>query len=163
MPLSYKDVAELLRIIDASACEEVILEVEGLRLVVRRGAAGRAVADRSAGPAASSEPGPAARKPALTDETRAASASASAAQEREDLLQVRAPMIGTFYRRPSPNDQPFVEAGERVAKGDPLCVIEVMKLYSTITAPEGGTVERIAAEDGALVEFDQLLFVIRPG
>ena len=155
MPLSYKDIAELLKIIDASACEEVILEVEGVRLVVRRGASGGAIASQPVVPlstAASSQP----RAP-----LQSAPSIAPPAGTEEGLLQVRAPMIGTFYRRPSPKDQPFVEVGQRVAKGDPLGLIEVMKLYTTITAPEAGTVEQIPVEDGTLVEFDHVLFVIR--
>jgi len=158
MPLSYKDVAELLKIIDASACDEVILEVEGLRLVVRKAASGTTHA---------SQPGtaPSSATPALPpQQAQAASpgiARSAIVPAEPGLLQVRAPMIGTFYRRPSPEDKPFVEVGQRVAKGDALGLIEVMKLYTTITAPEAGTVEQIPAEDGTLVEFDHLLFVIR--
>ena len=71
-------------------------------------------------------------------------------------------MVGTFYRRPSPDETPFVEVGARVEAGDPVCLIEVMKLYTTIEVPAAGTIEAIQAEDAALVEFDQLLFLIRP-
>ncbi len=75
---------------------------------------------------------------------------------------MRAPMVGTFYRRPSPQEPVFVEVGQKVSKGQPLCLIEVMKLFTTIEAPVAGTVEAIVADDGALVEFDQLLFHVRP-
>ncbi|MCL4766456.1 MAG: acetyl-CoA carboxylase biotin carboxyl carrier protein [Hyphomicrobiaceae bacterium] len=160
MPVSYKDVAEILRIIDASACEEVVLDVDGLRLVVRRGATGGAASTRrpaAPSPAdAASPPQPPARSvdPVL--------AGTAAAPPKQGSCQVTAPMIGTFYRRPSPKAAPFVEVGQRVAKGDPLCLIEVMKLFTTIATPDAGTIEQIAAEDGALVEFGQLLLVIRP-
>jgi biotin carboxyl carrier protein len=72
-------------------------------------------------------------------------------------------MVGTFYRRPSPQDPVFVEAGQSVMKGQPLCLIEVMKLFTTIEAPTTGIVDAILPEDGSLVEFDQLLFRLRPG
>ena len=72
-------------------------------------------------------------------------------------------MVGSFYRRPAPGEKPFVEVGQAVRKGDPLCLIEVMKLYTTITAPADGVIEAIRVEDGALVAFDQLLIVMRPG
>lgn len=157
MPLSYKDIAELLKIIDASACEEVILEVEGVRLVVRRGASGGAIASQPAAPLSTAAPS--LRTPMLS--ASPSIAPPAIAGTEKGLLQVRAPMIGTFYRRPSPKDQPFVQVGQRVAKGDPLGLIEVMKLYTTITAPEAGTVEQIPVEDGTLVEFDYVLFVIR--
>ena len=71
-------------------------------------------------------------------------------------------MVGTFYRRPSPDEAPFVDVGSQISPGDPLCMIEVMKLYTTITASVGGVVDAILVDDAALVEFDQPLFVIRP-
>ena len=71
-------------------------------------------------------------------------------------------MVGSFYRCPSPDQPPFVEVGARVAPGDPLCLIEVMKLYTTIEATIAGTIKQIAVEDAQLVEFDQLLFVVEP-
>lgn len=157
MPLSYKEIAELLKIIDASACEEVILEVEGVRLVVRRGASGGAIASQPVMPSSTAAPS----SPRVPLQSAPSIAPPAMAGTEEGLLQVRAPMIGTFYRRPSPKDQPFVELGQRVAKGDPLGLIEVMKLYTTITAPEAGTVEQIPVEDGTLVEFDHVLFAIR--
>jgi biotin carboxyl carrier protein len=69
-------------------------------------------------------------------------------------------MVGTFYTRPSPDDAPFVEVGARVSAGDPMCMIEVMKLYTTIEASVSGVVTAILPEDGKLVEFDQPLFII---
>ncbi|MCP5367050.1 MAG: hypothetical protein H6906_06000 [Hyphomicrobiales bacterium] len=71
-------------------------------------------------------------------------------------------MVGTFYRRPSPDEPPYVEEGSVVKAGDPLCLIEVMKLYTTIEAPAAGRVVSVAAADGALVEFDQPLIVLEP-
>jgi biotin carboxyl carrier protein len=70
-------------------------------------------------------------------------------------------MTGTFYCRPSPDEAPYVNEGEKVSSGDTLCLIEVMKLYTTIEATADGIVDSILAEDGKLVEFDQPLFVIR--
>ena len=75
---------------------------------------------------------------------------------------VRSPMVGTFYRAPSPNDPPFVEVGTKVKRGDPLCLIEVMKLFTTITADQDGCIAHVLPGNGDLVEFDQLLFVIEP-
>ncbi|MCC7017219.1 MAG: biotin carboxyl carrier domain-containing protein [Rhodospirillales bacterium] len=71
-------------------------------------------------------------------------------------------MAGTFYRRPSPRGPPLVEIGQKITRGAPLRPIEVMKLYTTIEAQADGVIEQIAAEDGTLVEFDQLLFVVKP-
>jgi biotin carboxyl carrier protein len=71
-------------------------------------------------------------------------------------------MVGTFHRRPSPQGAVFVEIGQTVQKGQPLCLIEVMKLFTTIEAEAAGTIEAIVPDDGALVEFDQLLFRLKP-
>lgn len=71
-------------------------------------------------------------------------------------------MVGTFYRRPSPQEAIFVDVGQNVTKGQALCLIEVMKLFTTMEATIPGTIEAILPEDGALVEFDQVLFLIRP-
>jgi acetyl-CoA carboxylase biotin carboxyl carrier protein len=159
--LSYKEVAEILKIIDASECEEVILELEGARLVVRRGANGTGL---PAAPVQSAGPAPA--RPAQAAQTPAA-APAKAAQPAvaADIAGgtvIRAPMVGTFYRRPAPDQPAFVEVGTKVKAGDALCLIEVMKLYTTIETTTAGTVRQIAVEDGQLVEFNQPLFTIQP-
>ncbi|CAM5408375.1 Biotin carboxyl carrier protein of acetyl-CoA carboxylase OS=Afipia felis OX=1035 GN=accB PE=4 SV=1 [Afipia felis] len=74
--------------------------------------------------------------------------------------EVVAPMTGTFYRAPSPDKPPFVEVGSIVRAGQPLCVIEVMKLFTTINAECDGRIVQIAAENSELVEFGRVLFVI---
>lgn len=74
--------------------------------------------------------------------------------------KITAPMIGTFFRAPSPNDKAFVEVGSEVKIGDPLCIIEAMKMLNQIEADKAGTVKYIAVENGHPVEFGQLLFVI---
>lgn len=76
---------------------------------------------------------------------------------------VNAPNIGTFYRAPKPGSAPFVEIGQPVEEGAELCLIEVMKLFTSVRAPIAGTVRHIAAQDGALVEGGQPLMYIQPG
>jgi acetyl-CoA carboxylase biotin carboxyl carrier protein len=166
MALTFKDVAEILKMIDASQCEEVVIELEGLRLVVRRGSphggstgSGWTATDGAPGRAAGG-PGPsnAPRPPEATSFGRTRAELAVA----DGRIAVRAPMVGTFYRRASPQEKPFVDVGQRVKAGDALCLIEVMKLYTTIPSPCHGVVETIAVQDAAPVEFDQLLVVINP-
>jgi acetyl-CoA carboxylase biotin carboxyl carrier protein len=77
--------------------------------------------------------------------------------------QVKAPIVGTFYRAPSPDADPFVEVGDHVEEGDVLCIIEAMKLMNEIECETSGTVEEILVEDAEPVEFDQPLFVIEEG
>jgi acetyl-CoA carboxylase biotin carboxyl carrier protein len=77
-------------------------------------------------------------------------------------MEVTAPMVGTFYRSPSPDAPPFVEIGTVVQPGQPLCIIEVMKLFTTINSEFAGRVAQIGAEVGDLVEYGRTLFVIEP-
>ena len=70
-------------------------------------------------------------------------------------------MVGTFYRAPAPDKPAFVEVGSTVAPGNPVCLIEVMKLFTAVEAPEDGTIAEIAQDDGSTIEFDQLLFRMR--
>ncbi len=71
-------------------------------------------------------------------------------------------MVGTFYRAPSPDSPPFVEVGSVVRQGQPLCIIEVMKLFTTINSDVAGRLVQIGAENGELVEYGRTLFVIEP-
>ena len=156
MALTYKDVADILKIIDASKLDEVVIEMDGIKLQVRRGASSDAM-PLSATPAASSIPSSA---PVAMSAPAKPSPVASTPQHTGHA--VRSPMLGTFYRAPSPSEPPFVEAGSEVKRGDTLCLIEVMKLFTTITADLDGRITHILPANGDLVEFDQILFVIEP-
>lgn len=159
MSLSYKDISEILKIIDSSNCNELVLEVGDTKLVVQRnGGSGTPTTAVAAARQAATSPEPA-LAPAVSDEPVQGAMEISASAQG---AEVRAPMVGTFYRKPSPADPAFVEPGQTVKKGDPLCLIEVMKLYTTIESPIDGTVAAIGAEDAALVAHDQVLFVIEP-
>ena len=89
----------------------------------------------------------------------------SAQAEAEPALPeghvVKSPMVGTFYRAPSPGAKPFVEVGDRVEAGDTLCIIEAMKILNQIEADQAGTVAAILVENGEPVEYGQPLFVIQ--
>lgn len=153
MSLTYKDISEILKIIDSSTCEELVLEVGDTKLVVQRngGAARTSEAITASAPEKATE----APAPVTT-------LQATAIQSSNSGAEVRAPMVGTFYRKPSPAEPAFVEKGQTVKKGDPLCLIEVMKLYTTMESPIDGIVAAIGAEDTALVAHNQVLFVIEP-
>ena len=152
MSLRYDEIAEILKLIDSSSCDEFIVETADVKLIVRRnGATGHAelLSDRPlpAAPAASSG----AREPRVAP---------SKTETTAGQIEVTAPMVGTFFRAPSPDAQPFIEIGSTVAKGQPLCLIEVMKLFTTINSDIAGRVVQIGAENGELVEYGQTLFVV---
>jgi len=156
LSLSYEEIAEILKAIDSSSCDELVVETGDVKLVVRRNGAASAPAPvrEPSAPAAVSAAAPASAKPAPTP---AAKIEAGVNQSI-----ITAPMVGTFYRAPSPDAAPFVEIGSVVRKGEPVCIIEVMKLFTTINSECDGRVVEIGAENGELVEFGQTLFVVAP-
>jgi acetyl-CoA carboxylase biotin carboxyl carrier protein len=157
--LSYDEIAEILKIIDGSSCDELIVETGDMKLVVRRNAAGGAPGS-SHDSASSAIARPASPQPAVAPPQAGAPAAAPARAPHQ--IEVAAPMVGTFYRAPSPDAAPFVEIGSGVRKGDPLCLIEVMKLFTTIAAEHDGRIVQIGAENAELVEYGRTLFVIEP-
>ena len=95
--------------------------------------------------------------------TSAGTVNASAGMSGADahLVTVKSPIVGSFYRSPSPDAPAYVEKGSKVSKGQPLCILEAMKMMNTLECEYDGTVEEILAANGDLVEFDQPLFTIR--
>ncbi len=91
-----------------------------------------------------------------------APAAADVVEPMPDGHPVRSPMVGTFYRAPSPGARPFVEVGQQVQIGDTLCIIEAMKMLNQIESDKAGVIASILLDDGLPVEFEQPLFVIRP-
>jgi len=162
--LTYKDVVDILKIIDDSPCQELHLELEDLKLDLIKGepppvpppssqppapAAGAEKA-KSPGP----NPGPAPATP--PKETAPAPAPISSG------IQVKSPLAGTFYRAPAPGARPFVEVGGKVQAGDQVAIVEVMKLMNSVKAPVKGVVREICAANETPVKMGQVLMVIEP-
>lgn len=89
--------------------------------------------------------------------------AAAAPRPAGNTVQVLSPMVGTFFRSPKPGSPPFVEIGQRVRKGQPLCIVEAMKLMNEIESDVDGTVVEILVDNGTPVQFGQVLIAIRPG
>ncbi len=130
-----------------------------VRIVNRKDSAPAAAAAAVAAPA----PIPVAAAAAPTAEAAAAAPAAPAAAApaaAENRQTINSPMVGTFYRAPSPGAKPFVDVGQHVKAGDTVCIIEAMKLLNEIEAETDGVIQEILVENGAPVEFGQPLFVI---
>ncbi|MDG5767165.1 acetyl-CoA carboxylase biotin carboxyl carrier protein [Balneolales bacterium ANBcel1] len=106
-------------------------------------------------------PAPAPAPQAAPAESAAPTASAETDKD-ENLITVRSPIVGTFYRAPSPESDPYLNTGDTVSKGDVLCIIEAMKIMNEIESEHTGKVVKILAEEAQPVEFDQPLFLIQP-
>lgn len=147
MQLNHSQLKDLLTLLGGSDIQEFILEGKDFRLELRR-----YHSNQPAAVAAAAAP-PTARPP--TPRT-------SAPPGRSDLVEVHAPMVGTFYRAPAPEEPPFVEVGDKVQVGQTLCILEAMKLMNEIEAEVSGEVVEVLVENGTPVEFDQLLLRLKP-
>ena len=99
--------------------------------------------------------------PAATETVSQVVEAVSPAKEDANLVDIKSPIVGTFYRAPSPDAPSYVEVGTTVKKGQPLCILEAMKLMNTLEAEYDGVIEEILVQNGDLVEFDQPIFKIR--
>jgi acetyl-CoA carboxylase biotin carboxyl carrier protein len=158
--ITQEDVLLILKMVEASNTDELHLETGDLKLIIRRANPRTERGEGSAGFVTESRLPAFAERPVSVADTQADKASASSAAETEGLMPIQSPMLGTFYKAPKPGAPPFVEVGQLVSEEDTLCIIEVMKLFSTIKAGVRGRVVRICAEDGQMVEFKQTLFMV---
>lgn len=150
--MDIRKVKKLIELLEESGVAEIEIKEGEESVRISRATQGTVVASPVAAPvAAAPSPAPAAATPA--------SPAAEAPEEPSGHL-VRAPMVGTFYRAPSPTAKAFVEEGQTVKAGDTLCIIEAMKLLNQIEADKAGTIKSIMVENGQPVEYNQPLFVI---
>jgi acetyl-CoA carboxylase biotin carboxyl carrier protein len=157
MAIDPQELRSLLEFLSGSDIQELKLEVDDFRLEVRRNLPPVVSLPAVLPPTMTAVPSLAA-----PPETPAAAAPPPAAASRSDLLEIRAPMVGTFYRAPAPGDPPFVEIGSRITPGQPICILEAMKLMNELEADQGGELVEILVENGTPVEYDQVLMRLRP-
>lgn len=162
MQLDNNQLHALLTFLEGSDIQELKLEGEDFRLEVRRNLPAPALAAAPAphAPVAMAAPVQAAPAPAAPQPPTAPPAAAAV---RADLVDVTAPMVGTFYRAASPGDPPFVELGSAISVGQPVCILEAMKLMNELEAELSGQVVEILVENGTPVEFGQVLMRVKPG
>jgi acetyl-CoA carboxylase biotin carboxyl carrier protein len=149
--LTAADVAEIMRIVETSAFDELNLDIGGVKLVLRRAGAGGKLVHSVTTETGLAE---AAASPTARSDLKVASSDAR-------LKDITSPMLGTFYRAPKPGSAPFVEIGSVVEEDSVIAIIEVMKLMNTVRAGVKGVITEISAEDEALVEFGEILMRAR--
>lgn len=158
MSLTAADVAEIMRLVEESGFDELTLEVDGMKLSLRRGGGlvGAPVAQQ-----APKVLGNGADAAVSTPAVPPTSVAQPAPPTDPNLQDVASPLLGTFYRAPKPGAPPFVEVGSVVEEDTVIAIIEVMKLMNTVRAGVRGTVTEIFVADGVLVEYEQALLRIR--
>ena len=160
--MELKEIQNLIKFVAKSGASEVKLEMDDIKITIKTGTEGGDItyvsqpAQMHMQPAQQQPAAPAA--PAVT----ATPAAAAPVVEDDKYITVKSPIIGTFYRKPSPDKPMFVEVGDSIKEGDTLCIIEAMKLFNEIESEVSGTVVKILIDDSSPVEFDQPLFLVDP-
>ena len=159
--MDLKEIQNLIKFVAKSGASEVKLEMDDVKITIRTGKESdvKQVQQLTVPvpmPAAPSAPVPAAA-PAPAEAPKA-----EAAAEDSKYITIKSPIIGTFYRRPSPDKPIFAEVGQSIAEGDVLCIIEAMKLFNEIESEVSGKIVKILVDDASPVEFDQPLFLVDP-
>ena len=160
--MDIKQIQELIRFVAKSGVSEVQLEQDDFKIIIKT-TGGMIIQQAPVAPAAPQVFNvPAA--PAQASHVPAAEAPKPAEQTAHIGFteEIKSPMIGTFYRKPSPDKPEFVKVGDKVTKGQVVCVIEAMKLFNEIESDVAGTVIKVLADDMSPVEYDQPLFLVEP-
>ena len=155
--MDIKEIQNLIKFVAKSGASEVKLETEDLKITIRTGPLGAAVSEP-----VYMQQMPMAASPVAPSTEASAPAVQIAPASEDHLITIKSPIIGTFYRRPSPDKANFVEVGSEIGKGDVLCVIEAMKLFNDIESEVSGKIVKVLVDDSSPVEFDQPLFVVDP-
>ncbi|MFN5438602.1 MAG: acetyl-CoA carboxylase biotin carboxyl carrier protein [Bacteroidota bacterium] len=158
--MDLKQIQDLVKMVNKSNISELSIEEKDIKITIKQKedkyVTGVPVQQLQASPApvavsapAASTAAPAASKPAASDAA-------------DNLLTIKSPMIGTFYRRPSPDKPNFVEEGDEVKNGKVVCIIEAMKLFNEIECDVKGRIVKVLVDDASPVEYDQPLFLVEP-
>ena len=172
--IGQDEVIEILKIISESNFDELHLEMEDFKLILKKYSDGRSIQEVEYVPRELREKEPVEEPRSLPaeDEELEADAVSTVSEiemqkaeaivgvEKEGYLPIKAPMLGTFYKAPKPGAPPFVEVGQLVGKDDTVCIIEVMKLFNTVKAGVRGRIVEILVEDAEMVEYQQTLFLV---
>lgn len=160
--MDIKDIQNLIKFVAKSGASEVKLEMEDVKITIKTGSEdSKETTVVQHIPMSQALPqAPAAQPVAPT--TPAAPVAPAKEEENSKYITVKSPIIGTFYRKPSPDKPTFVEVGATVSTGDVLCVIEAMKLFNEIESEVSGKIVKVLVDDASPVEFDQPLFLVDP-
>lgn len=168
--MTFKEIQELIKLISKSDISEFKIKEGDFQLLIRTTASQTAqiVASQpavlmpAAAPAAPAVVAVQENRPAAAPATSTAAEETAATVDTTAYKAVKAPMVGTFYRSPSPDKPPFIKVGDKITAGSPVCIIEAMKLFNEIESEVSGTIVKVMVEDAQPVEYDQVLFLVDP-
>lgn len=162
--MDYKEIQDLIKLVKKNQISELEIEKDDFKIFIRSEGDEKVVVQ-----AAPQQP----VMPAVTQQVQQPAQQAPQSQPQQsqsdqkdtqdsNLVEIKSPMIGTFYRAPGPDKDPFISIGDSIKEGQTICMVEAMKLFNEIEAEMSGKVVKILVEDAAPVEFDQPLFLIDP-
>lgn len=161
--MNIKEIKELIKLVDDAGLEQVELEQANIKIKLKRNAdvEYRQVPVQASAPVAA----PVHLVPPTAPQAQPAEAPPAQREDtasEDNMIAIKSPMTGTFYGSSSPENPPFVTQGATIKAGDPVCIIEAMKLFNEIESEYSGTIEKVLVQDGQPVEFDQPLFLLKP-
>ncbi|SFV35301.1 acetyl-CoA carboxylase biotin carboxyl carrier protein [Thermoflavifilum thermophilum] len=165
--MDFKQIQELIKLVSKSNICEISIEEENFKITIKQkdhpseGAPLVQPAYPMVPTMAAVPPSPL-PMPATPAPQPAAQPAAPASAKEENYITIKSPMIGTFYRSPSPDKPPFVNVGDEIKPGQVVCIIEAMKLFNEIESEVSGRIVKVLVEDASPVEFDQPLFLVEP-
>ena len=157
--MDIKEIQNLIKFVAKSGASEVKLEMEDVKITIRTGSAKTETTIVQAAPVGIPQ---AQAAPVAQTATQPAESAPAEAKEDAKYITIKSPIIGTLYRKPSPDKPNFVEVGDDVKVGDAVCIIEAMKLFNEIESEVRGKIVKILVDDSTPVEFDQPLFLVDP-
>ena len=158
--MDIKDIQNLIKFVAKSGANEVKLEMEDVKITIKTGKGDKqTIVQALPVQQQSIVQSPIIEKPL---EVATNEQAPEAEDESSKYITIKSPIIGTFYRKPSPDKSNFVEVGSSIVEGDVLCVIEAMKLFNEIESEVTGKIVKILIDDASPVEFDQPLFLVDP-
>ena len=162
--MEIKEIQNLIKFVAKSGAHEVKLEMDNLKITIKTNADSNSSEMQTTVQTVPSIMVPATQQPAVSTDTEppAKTESNPVNDEADNLITIKSPMIGTFYRKPSPDKDVFIEVGDTVKQGDVLCVVEAMKLFNEIESDISCKIVKILVDDSSPVEFDQPLFLVEP-
>lgn len=159
--MDIKEIQNLIKFVAKSGASEVKLEMDDIKITIRTGSE----SDTTIVQQVPMQPAPMVQQQVPVQAAAPAAevaATPAAASDDSKYITIKSPIIGTFYRKPSPDKPVFVEVGTEIKEGDVLCVIEAMKLFNEIESEISGKIVKVLVDDSSPVEFDQPLFLVDP-
>ncbi len=160
--MELKEIQNLIKFVAKSGASEVKLEMDDIKITIKTGTDEPNVTYLQQPVAQQAAPAPQAQAPAPAPAAESAAPAPAATSSNDKYITVKSPIIGTFYRKPAPDKDVFVEVGDSVKVGETLCIIEAMKLFNEIESEVSGTIVKVLVDDMSPVEFDQPLFLVDP-